>query len=121
MNSIDVLEAMAREYYEEERALLDLREDLGASCPAMWMLRDMLAMMAEQPEESATRFAPSIRRRLAEHLFIDETGDSVIDKRRRDELDHQVQLLVRVLERVRLQAYQTGHWSDAPMTDMCCG
>lgn len=118
-----VLEA-AREIYRDE-----LRHDRRSSsptvvdlddrpdytyevCPVSWILPGLLELVAECHNEPASHLRSAIRQLLMERAFAFQTG--MAPKEQAAWLDHETDVLIRVLERIRQQRLECGDWSDLP-------
>lgn len=108
---------------------LDLPDDLSdrpgisspARCPALWVLPELLALLEEFRDHQAHELKPVVYRLIVEQNFVDDCGDKVFDSESREEVEQQLELILDVLEKVRLQAIQQGVWSDVPATHPWCG
>jgi len=94
-------------------------------CPAMWLLPQFVEMMAESCDQPATDFTATIKRLIVEHTFHGLCGDHASDIGPADlgakAIEHQVRVVVRVLERLRCRALSQGRWSDLPVTPQMFG
>lgn len=88
--------------------------------PCDLLLRDLLKVIAERPEESAEQLRPTIRRVIGERAFASPC-DSAIACDQGKAIDAQADMLVRILERVRHQAVEQGAWSTMPAAPVMCG
>ena len=62
--------------------------------PALWVLTELI----EAPCGAPTELRNLIRRRLLELAFMDQGGDTTVDPHFQSQLDHQVELVVTVLQ-----------------------
>lgn len=120
------LQTSARQMLLEALALPDdLSDHPGMSsparCPALWVLPELLSLLEEFREHPARELKPLVHRLIIEQNFVDDNGDSVFDSDCQEEVEQQVELILDVLEKVRLQAIHLGVWSDAPVTQPWCG
>lgn len=86
-----------------------------------WLTPDLLALLEEFRDRPTSELTPLIRRLLAEQSFIDENGDSVIDECELAMLEHEVRLVVEVLDRVRSRCRDEGRWAGTPTTPQMFG
>lgn len=122
------LERAARELYDQEwqRHRRTPRAAAGPDpslqvCPVGWLLHDLLRLIAEGHDRPVRELEPMIRQLIVEKNFCDETGDVCLDDQQRRSIDDYVDVLVRVLERVREQAVASGAWSSLPASAPMCG
>lgn len=115
-------ELLSREWQRESLDQQPARSDpeITADCPILWMLPEFLELVAEAHDQPAQNLAPLIQRLILERNFVDENGDSVIDESIRD-VEHHVQVIVKVLEEIRKIALEDGSWSNAPVTPLMFG
>ena len=92
-----------------------------ALCPVSWLLPELIELVAERPAEPVSSLEAAIHRRVFEQQFIDETGDPPLDQPYASGAEHQVRMLVAVLEKIRRQAIARGIWCDHPAVDPMCG
>ena len=97
-----------------EGEMTSLGESVGLD-----LLPDLLEMVAEHHDRPVHHLAGTIRHRIIEHHFIDESGDSCHDAWTR--VDLEVDILINALERLRQRAITQGQWSDAPVTPLMIG
>lgn len=115
------LEVMAHELLELELCRM---EDVGmsaSSSTALWVLSRLLKLVEETHDRPVEHLAPTIRSLVTEQSFTSDAGDCVIDARREAEVNRQVDLIVRVLEEVRMTALAQGRWSTHPATPQMFG
>ena len=131
MNTTASLETIARELFVREWEK-EHREGtyLGSSVrqrscalpqSTMWVLHDLVQMIAESHDRPVHQMAPMIRRLIAEQNFADDCGDPIISADREAQIDLQVDVVLRVLEQVRDLALDQGLWSNAPMVPQMFG
>lgn len=120
-----------------ERAGKMLREELardvtsGVAPPAerqylvLSLLPQFLDMICESCDQPARQLTPTIERLMIEHTFHDLCGDHASGVAPADlgtkAIEHQVRVVVRVLERVRRKALAQGRWSSVPVTPIMFG
>ena len=90
-------------------------------CPPVWLLPDLLAMVEESHDRPVRELTPTIRRMILEHNFVDAIGDGLIESDEQARVERLVQVLVKVLEKVRKTALDEGQWSEAPVTPLMFG
>ena len=130
MVTLSSLESAARELIDLELQRLALRsastreppltDEIDVSFVA-GLLPDLLALVAEKHERHVRHLAPAIRQMICDRTFLDECGDCVVNIDNEQLIDRHVQLIVVVLEKVRLIALAHGDWSNAPVTPQMCG
>ncbi|MEX2216575.1 MAG: hypothetical protein WD768_20850 [Phycisphaeraceae bacterium] len=90
------------------------------TCPCLWMLEDLLDLVAENPHRPVSDLEPVIHRMIVESQFIDDGGDSVVLDAV-ESADREARILVKVLERCRQVGLKEGLWSAAPSTPIMFG
>jgi len=93
-------------------------EECETCCPASPMLPVLLDLVAEQHDRPVRDLAPVIRSVLHERGFFDG-GDRGVEHN--DDVEEQVEVVVDVLEKLRLDALEEGRWSNAPVTPLMFG
>ena len=131
MNTTGSLEAIARELFvreweQEYREGTQLdssvrRRSCALPQSTLWVLHDLVQMIAASRDRPVHQMAPMIRRLIAEQNFADDCGDPIISADREAQIDLQVKVVLRVLEEVRHLALDQGLWSNAPMTPQMFG
>lgn len=131
MNTTNSLETFARELFKREwekehREGTQLSSSVRQQCCAlpqstMWVLHDLVQMIAESHDRPMYQMAPMVRRLIAEQNFADDCGDPIINTDRETQIDLQVNVVLRVLEEVRHLALDRGLWSNAPMAPQMFG
>ncbi|MEX0774268.1 MAG: hypothetical protein WD042_01000 [Phycisphaeraceae bacterium] len=127
MVATDYLVSVAREALVQEYGGLEGISDGDASqrrtdtCPALWVLHELIGLVEEFHQIPVVQIEPTIRKLIVEQSFVDENGDCVFDADSQVEVDRQVEMIVRVLERVRQQALAVGTWCEAPLTEQYVG
>lgn len=117
----EMLQSTAQKYLEKEwQNSQDSGTAVAEYCPVSWLLPELLSLVAESPQRPVSDQEPLIRRYLTERTFHDAGGDHAADDDTAA-VDHQIQVLVRVLEQVRKMALAKGRWSDAPVTPQMFG
>lgn len=86
-------------------------------CPVVWVLDDLLDLMAEFHDRPVQELRPMIRRLIHEKTCLDNMEPTS----HRQSMDSQVDLAVEVLENVRRQGLDNGQWSDQPSTPLMFG
>jgi hypothetical protein len=94
---------------------------MRAKCPVWWLVPELLRLVEELADEPVQSLRPIIRQRLAEQEFVDDCGDSVVERADEQYLDQYADRLVHVLEKVRQRALARGEWSQMPMTPQMFG
>jgi hypothetical protein len=125
MNASQTLEELAEELLETEwqcpgpgvKGRRAGREAVATLEPHSlhWLVHDLVELAAQTHGRPIADLAPMIRQRIADQHFIDETGDSVVAENIEEQVDRQVQAVIRVLEQVRQAALRRGEWSEAPV------
>lgn len=82
---------------------------------------ELLELLADQHDQPAMQLRATIRRLIVERHFACESGDSIFEHDQDETIEAQVDLVVRVLERVRQRALHCGEWSEAPVTPQMFG
>lgn len=90
-------------------------------CPALWVIEDLLAIVAEQRHEPVSGLRSMIRRVLTEQHYVDDNGDTMLDQIVSGGSEKQLDLVIDVLERVKQLALATGEWSDGDAVVPMCG
>ena len=131
MNTTGSLETIARHLFEREWEKEYRERELSSSAKeqrvcvlpqsTIWVLHDLIQMIAESHDRSVHRMAPMVRRLIAEQNFADDCGDPIISADREAQIDLQVDVVLRVLEEVRHIALDRGLWSNAPMAPQMFG
>ena len=107
------LEESAKRIFEQEWRMVD-GHDVGGvenrlcACPPVWLLPDLLAMIEERHNQPASQLTGTIRQMILEQNFVDANGDGLINEDEENRVDRLVEVLVRVLEKVRKRALQQG-------------
>lgn len=86
-------------------------------CPVVWVLDDLLDLMAEFHDRPVVELRPMIRRLIHEKTCLDNMEPS----QHSQSIDKQVDLAVDVLESIRRQGLDNGQWSDQPSTPLMFG
>jgi hypothetical protein len=81
-------------------------------CPVLPVLPELLELIQEAPDQPVYQLVSTIRQLLVEREFIDGNGDSVVGEDVQDTIDRQVGLIVGVLEQLRRDGIDQGHWSE---------
>lgn len=89
--------------------------------PVSRLMPELKRLIAECHDQPVQHLRPAIRLLLQEQHFAFKWRDTVIDSNPHRALDACVELAVRVLERMRQQALNSGKWSDAPVTPQMFG
>ncbi len=130
MVTLSSLESAARELIDLELQRIALRSASTREPPltdevdvnfVAWLLPDLLALVAEKHERHVRHLAPAIRQMICDRTFLDECGDCAVSIDNEQLVNRHVQLIVAVLEKVRLIALAQGDWSNAPVTPQMCG
>ena len=112
MTELTTLESLARDHLLHEchgdREAIVAVQDGSAACPALWLLRDLVSLLEEFRDRPLTDLAPMVRRLILEQNFVDENGDSVFDTQCAKNVEHEVALILRALERTRREATEQG-------------
>ena len=123
---IATLEPLAREMIEEEwrrlhRELHWRHSGCVLTEPPLHLVPDLLRMIDDHHDKPVRSLAPTVRELLNQQHFIDVNGDSILGFDMLSELERQTEIVLCVLERVRQRAFDSGQWSDAPMTTQWAG
>ena len=115
--SLASLEMTARELLEEElnrhkQPVAGKASEREGTFPAMWILSGLLKLVEETRDRPVQHLAPTIRSLVAEQSFAGDSGDNIIDAQRENQIELQVELVVNVLEKVRVMAQEQGLWSN---------
>lgn len=87
---------------------------VAESCPALWILPELLDLLSEHPDRPIDELSSHIRRMLVEREFVDDNGDTCVSRTHAELLELQVRLIVDVLQDVRRNARQHGQWCGCP-------
>jgi hypothetical protein len=125
MYDLIALEATVRDKICRQYGFTDDRGIHGdegpGSCPALWVLHDLVGLLAEYHDRPARELGPMVRQLIVEQKFVDDNGDSVFEPCTRAEIDRHVSQITDILESVRREAYQQGFWVELPATPLMCG
>ena len=132
MTRVTSLEETAQCLFEQEWKRLEQEKPLRGQppdsarqalcvCPPLWLIPDLLALIEESHDQPVEKFTATIRRLILEQNFVDANGDGLIEVDEEARVDQLVQVLIRVLEKVRKIALAEGRWSDMPVTPLMCG
>lgn len=119
MNATQSLEDAARELFLSECTKQGLSHGLRTA--TLWVLHDLVEMVAAAHDRPVRELEPMIRRVITEQSFVDECGDTVMDCQDMEMVECQVQVVLKVLESVRQKAMASGQWSDVPLTPQMFG
>jgi hypothetical protein len=119
MNATRSFEDAARELFQSECTKQGLAHGLRST--TLWVLHDLVGMVAAAHDRPVRELEPMIRRVVTEQNFVDECGDTVMDAQGIKMIERQVQVILKVLESVRQQALASGQWSDVPLTPQMFG
>ena len=124
--SLANLEAEARnlldcELSKERDDWVKADDSEGTFCPVVWVLHDLVKLVAECHDQPVEHLEPAIRRIILEQESADIHGDNVVDALSRARMERYVHAVMEVLEHVRQQAVESGQWSDAPVTPLMFG
>ena len=96
-----------------------------SDCPAVWLMPQLVHMVAEACDQPVSQLAPTIRRLIVEQTFHGLGGDHAAGGGLADAgtraIERQVRVTVRVLEVVRRKALARGQWSGTPVTPQMFG
>lgn len=90
-------------------------------CPLHTILPPLVQLLRENPDRPMSECRESIRRMIEERDFIDECGDPCIDPAHEQLVRDYVDMLVRVLERVRRHHLAHHVGARTPMTPLMFG
>mgnify|MGYP000953285519 CR=1 FL=1 len=90
---------------------------MATHCPVIWVLDDLLDLLAENHDRPVEELRPAITRLILERAYM----DNVMALGSAPPLEKQVELTVVVLERVRQMAMERGQWSDQQAAPQMCG
>lgn len=131
MNATGLLETIARDLFEREWEEEHRKHTSAYSSSrrrycvlpqsTLWVIPDLIHMVAESHNRPVRELSPMIRRLIAEQNFADDCGDPIINADRESQIDLQVKVVLRVLEQVRRLALDQGLWSNAPMAPQMFG
>ncbi len=66
-----------------------------------WLVPELVRLLVEFPDTPVEALRPMVRRIVVEQVFAGENGDSLVGPARDSELDDEVHLALRVMERLR--------------------
>jgi len=89
--------------------------------PVMAVLPQLIRLVRECPEQSVESLRPTIKRLVLEQLFIDVNGDSVVGRDHMVHVKEYIELIVRVLIRIRRREHDALNWTDSPTTPQMFG
>lgn len=89
--------------------------------PVVAALPSLIQVARDHPEQPIEHLRPMIKRVILEQLFIDITGDSIIESHHHLKVKQYVELTVRVLVRVRRDEFGAEQWADTPITPQMFG
>ncbi len=89
--------------------------------PVVAVLPCLIRMVRENPDQTVEQIRPTIKRMILEQLFVDVSGDSVIEEHHNVKIKQYVELTARVLVRARRHEAGEALWSDAPVTPQMFG
>lgn len=122
--STNTLESVAMEMFEDEydrEARSTPRHRMRKTahghvevCPVAWVMPELLNLIAERHGEPVEHLRPCIRKLIAEKAFAFGPGMGSTNEFHdpQEAVDHEVDLIVRALERVRTHALECGKWSS---------
>jgi hypothetical protein len=84
------------------------------TCPALWILPELLDLLSNHPDRPIEELASQIRRMLVDREFVDDNGDTCVSTAHTESIELQVRLIVEVLQDVRRNARQHGQWCGCP-------
>jgi len=116
MSNANSLNQMARQLMRKEWATACEGSGPAFPLPEDRFLDDLVALAASEPAKQIKDFEGTIHRMVMETHFVNDSGDSMILDDMFEEVDAQVKAIVRVLERVRRHALNSGQWSAAPVS-----
>jgi len=86
-----------------------------------WLLPRAAEIMNDNAQLSQADLQKLLHRQVMEFSFIDECGDHVFDDQVCSRIDHQVELVVRILDHARRKSESQGAWTNLPPTPMMFG
>ena len=89
--------------------------------PIVAALPHLIQVARDHPEKPIEDLRPMIKRVILEQLFVDITGDSIIETHHHLQVKQYVELTVRVLVRFRWDEFGAEQWSDMPITPQMFG
>lgn len=119
MPAIASLEGMAREMLQSEWA--GLGPEQRGEGPPVWMCRDLMQLLLEDPHQAADALAGRVRQLILDQSFVDENGDGVFGGDWHARVEQQVDRLVAVLERLRWEVLAHEGAAPAEVTPLMCG
>ena len=90
-------------------------------CETCDLLADMLDLLAETCDHPVQARREAIRRMVRQHRFVTESSDPSGAARDDVGIQQELDILLRVLEKVRQRAVAQGMWCTAPVTPLMCG
>ena len=94
----------------------------GSACDGQetcWTPAEVLELLTEHGHEPIDQLRPQVLALITEHQFVDESGDNVAEPD--SDLEHEVQVLLRALDRVRTFAIARGHLLGTTTTPQMFG
>jgi hypothetical protein len=91
--------------------------DAASPCPVVWVLDDLLRLLAENHGRPVSEMRSSIRRLLLERAYM----ANVMAMGSLPPLEMQVDMTITLLEEVRQMAMSRGQWSDQQAAPQMCG
>lgn len=125
--TFETLEATAQDALGVEWAKLVAHDAALGSAPpdGLCVLRKLLPELLRLVESCHEQQIESLRHEVRTHLleasFNNDNGDTSCDEPELADIDRNVALMLRVLDRVRTEALARGVWSVAPATPLMCG
>lgn len=115
----DILLQLWRELPPGDHAATENEPSRGvvSACPVVWVLDDLLRLLAENHDRPVSEMRSSIRRLLLERAYI----ANVMAMGSVPPLEKQVDMTITLLEEVRQMAMSRGQWSDQQAAPQMCG
>lgn len=85
------------------------------------LIPHLIELLDGQYNRPVDELESTVRSLILEQTFIHDCGDHVVDAAQKARIDHQVMLLIRILNLMRDDANESHQWSDAPVTPQMFG
>ncbi|MFW6059161.1 MAG: hypothetical protein ACODAQ_03215 [Phycisphaeraceae bacterium] len=116
-------EALAQQWFEQEWRAVTQRAGQRRwrlltceACPPQSLLPVLVELLDEAHDRPVAELEPVVRELVAERNFVEESGDPVMEGRQAEVMKLYVAVYLRVLERLRQQALDSGAWSNMRAT-----
>lgn len=85
------------------------------------LIPHLIELLDGQYNQPVDELESTVRSLILEQTFIHDGGDHIVDAAQKARIDHQVMLLIRILNLMRDDANESHQWSDAPVTPQMFG